>query len=49
VREGERRLRGRGARRLSALVLVDEPGATAFWDQAGYSFQSEAGRFTKVI
>jgi ribosomal protein S18 acetylase RimI-like enzyme len=49
VREGERRLCERGARRLSAIVLVEEPGAVAFWEQAGYVFQSEAGRFTKVV
>jgi ribosomal protein S18 acetylase RimI-like enzyme len=49
VREGERRLRERGARRLSAIVLVEEPGAVAFWEQAGYVFQSEAGRFTKIV
>ena len=49
VRDGERRLRERGARRLSAIVLVEEQGAVEFWEQAGYSFQSEAGRFTKVV
>jgi ribosomal protein S18 acetylase RimI-like enzyme len=49
VREGERLLRERGARRLSALVLVDESGAVAFWERLGYSFQAEAGRFTKVV
>jgi ribosomal protein S18 acetylase RimI-like enzyme len=49
VREGERRLRERGARRLSAIVLMEELGAAAFWEQAGYLFQAEAGRFTKVV
>ena len=49
VREGERCLREGGARRLSAIVLMDEPGAVAFWEQAGYLFQGEAGRFTKVL
>jgi ribosomal protein S18 acetylase RimI-like enzyme len=49
VREGERLLRERGAQRLSAVVLVEEPHAVAFWEQAGYSFQTEAGRFTKVV
>ena len=48
VREGERRLAELGARRFSAIVLLDEPGAAAFWEQAGYVFQAEAGRFTKV-
>ncbi len=49
VREGERLLQECGARRLSAIVLVDEPGAAAFWEHAGYLFQAEAGRFTKVV
>ena len=49
VQEGERLLRARGARRLSALVLVEELGAIAFWERAGYAFQAEAGRFTKVV
>jgi ribosomal protein S18 acetylase RimI-like enzyme len=48
VREGERRLAELGARRYSAIVLVEEPGAAAFWEQAGYVLQAEAGRFTKV-
>jgi ribosomal protein S18 acetylase RimI-like enzyme len=49
VREGEAELRGRGARRVSAVVLVDEDHATGFWTSAGYSHQHEAGRFTRVI
>jgi ribosomal protein S18 acetylase RimI-like enzyme len=49
VQEGERLLRARGARRLSALVLVEELGAIAFWEQAGYAFQAEVGRFTKFV
>ncbi len=49
VREGERLLRERGALRVSAIVLVEEPGAAEFWEHAGYVFQAEAGRFTKVV
>ena len=49
VREGERRLAERGARRLSAVVLLDEPGAAAFWERAGYEHRREAGRFAKVL
>jgi ribosomal protein S18 acetylase RimI-like enzyme len=49
VREGERRLRERGARRVAAIILVDEPAAAAFWAHAGYGFQAEAGRFTKTF
>ena len=48
VREGERLLAELGSRRLVAIVLIDEPGARAFWEQAGYVFQTEAGRFTKA-
>ena len=47
LEEGERRLLARGARRLTAIVLVAEAGATAFWTDAGYVYQDEAGRFTK--
>jgi ribosomal protein S18 acetylase RimI-like enzyme len=49
VRRGEAELRGRGARRVSAIVLVDEEHATGFWTNAGYIHQEEAGRFTRVI
>jgi ribosomal protein S18 acetylase RimI-like enzyme len=49
VREGERRLRDLGARRVSAIVLSDEPVAATFWAQAGYSHQLEAARFTKTL
>jgi ribosomal protein S18 acetylase RimI-like enzyme len=49
VRQGEAELRGRGARRVSALVLTDEADATGFWANAGYVHQREAGRFTRVI
>ena len=48
VREGERLLLELGSRRLVAIVLVEEPGAAAFWVRAGYVLQREAGRFTKV-
>jgi ribosomal protein S18 acetylase RimI-like enzyme len=49
VREGERLLAERGARRLSAIVLVDEAPAMSFWAAAGYLFQDEAGRYTKWL
>jgi ribosomal protein S18 acetylase RimI-like enzyme len=49
VRQGEAELRARGARRVSAIVLVDEEHATGFWASAGYLHQREAGRFTRVI
>ena len=49
VRQGEAELRSRGARRVSAIVLVDEAHAIGFWASAGYVHQQEAGRFTRVI
>jgi ribosomal protein S18 acetylase RimI-like enzyme len=49
VRQGEAELRRRGARRVSAIVLVDEEQATGFWANAGYAYQQEAGRYTRVI
>jgi ribosomal protein S18 acetylase RimI-like enzyme len=49
VREGERLLVAAGASRLTAIVLVEETGAVAFWEQAGYAFQAEAGRYTKFV
>ena len=49
AREGERRLGELGARRLSAVVLLDEAGASEFWQRVGYSHQTEAGRFTKAL
>jgi ribosomal protein S18 acetylase RimI-like enzyme len=48
VSEGERRLVERGVRRVAAIVL-GEPAATAFWEQAGYSVQVEAGRMLKNL
>jgi ribosomal protein S18 acetylase RimI-like enzyme len=36
VSEAEARLRGRGAKRITALVEKDHPWATGFWDEVGY-------------
>ena len=49
VREGEAELRRRGARRTSAIVLIDAEHADGFWTHSGYIRQHEAGRFTKMI
>ena len=48
VREAEERLRGAGARRFSAIVLLDHADAAGFWAAAGYDHQVAAGRFTKT-
>jgi ribosomal protein S18 acetylase RimI-like enzyme len=45
--EGERRLRERGAVRLTAIVADDEAGAMAFWQAAGYGRQQHRARFVR--
>ena len=45
LREGERRLRERGALRLTAIVADDEPGAMSFWRAVGYTRQGARARF----
>ncbi len=47
LREGERRLRERGALRLTAIVADDEVGAMAFWRDAGYERQQHRARFVR--
>ena len=47
LREGERRLRERGAVRLTAIVADDEAGAMSFWRAAGYEQQQHRARFVR--
>ena len=47
LKEGERRLRKRGAVRLTAIVAEDEAGAVAFWRAAGYERQKNRARFVR--
>jgi ribosomal protein S18 acetylase RimI-like enzyme len=47
LREGERRLRERGAVRLTAIVADDEAGAMGFWRAAGYEHQQHRARFVR--
>ena len=47
LREGERRLRERGAVRLTAIVADDEAGAMDFWRAAGYERQQHRARFVR--
>jgi ribosomal protein S18 acetylase RimI-like enzyme len=49
VREGEKRLRDRGAVRLDALVAVDQPAALSFWSAAGFERQSDRSRFVRNL
>lgn len=44
IRSGEEYLRGRGARRITALVAYDDDAAGGFWDAAGYPRDREIGR-----
>ncbi len=47
VREGERRLRENGARRLDAIVAADEAVAIGFWEALGYERQRDRVRFVQ--
>jgi ribosomal protein S18 acetylase RimI-like enzyme len=47
LREGERRLRERGAVRLTAIVAEDDPTAMSFWRAAGYERQQHQARFVR--
>ena len=44
IRAGEEYLRGRGARRVTALVAFEDESAGGFWDAAGYPRDREIGR-----
>jgi ribosomal protein S18 acetylase RimI-like enzyme len=47
VREGEKRLRDRGAVRLDAIVAADEVAAMSFWSAVGYARQHDRSRFVR--
>jgi ribosomal protein S18 acetylase RimI-like enzyme len=47
VREGEERLRERGAGRLDAIVAPDDAAATGFWEALGYERQRDRVRFVR--
>jgi len=49
LREGERRLRERGAVRLTAIVADDDPTAMSFWEAAGYTRQHDRTRFVRLV
>jgi ribosomal protein S18 acetylase RimI-like enzyme len=49
VAEGEKRLRDAGCRRVTALVLTNEPGAKQLWASVGYEKQPEMARFRKNL
>ena len=45
LQEGERRLQARGAVRLTAIAIGDDPVATGLWTAVGYTRQSNRARF----
>jgi ribosomal protein S18 acetylase RimI-like enzyme len=49
LREGERRLRKRGAIRLTAIVADDQDGAMGFWRAVGYEHQRHRARFVRHL
>jgi len=49
VAEVERRLRARGARRVTALVVRSEDHAMAFWEAAGYDHDQRMVRYVKTL
>ena len=49
VAEVERRLRAKGARRVSALVVKSEDHAMGFWEAAGYENDRRMIRYVKTL
>jgi ribosomal protein S18 acetylase RimI-like enzyme len=49
VEAGHERLRGHGARRVTALVDHDEVEATALWRAVGYELDPELARFVRNL
>jgi ribosomal protein S18 acetylase RimI-like enzyme len=49
LREGEHRLRARGAVRLTAIVADDDRRALGFWEAVGYVRQGNRARFVRVV
>ena len=49
VAQGEDRLRRRGCRRITALVLKDEPHAVGLWRAVGYDDRPDMVRFVKTL
>ncbi len=49
VEEGERRLRLKGARRVTALVAREDDVAGALWVAAGYGYDEVIGRYVRNV
>jgi ribosomal protein S18 acetylase RimI-like enzyme len=48
LRDGERRLRARGAVRLTAIAAEDDATAMSFWKATGYARQRDRVRFVRL-
>ena len=49
IGQAEHRLRARGARRITLIVVSTEPVAMAFWRSCGYAEQTDRSRFVKNL
>ncbi len=49
VHYGEKRLLGRGAVRIDAIVTADDPSAVGFWRTVGYERQQGQSRFVRNL
>jgi ribosomal protein S18 acetylase RimI-like enzyme len=49
VEEGEKRLRQRGVRRVTALVAHEQRGATELWVASGYGVDPYTSRYVKTL
>ena len=49
VAEGHRRLREKGARRVTALVGMDQDEAQGLWRAMGYELSADVGRFVRNL
>jgi ribosomal protein S18 acetylase RimI-like enzyme len=49
VEEGEKRLRQRGVRRVTALVAHEQRGATELWVASGYGADPYTSRYVKTL
>jgi ribosomal protein S18 acetylase RimI-like enzyme len=49
VRDGERRLREHGGRRVTALVGSEDRAAVELWESAGYSYDERVDRYVRMI
>ena len=49
VAEVEKRLTGRGAKRITALVEKDQPRAMSFWEAVGYRVDERIVRRVRTL